>query len=205
MNDDELDELLRTMAPTPSARAQSTAVLVAREIRQPTRGVAALSGPKTRRRVVVAAAAAAALALAGAGTLAAYQLSIPPFQTLEKGVARSHSGIPFVYTNSLGRRVECLAFIEYENLDQQQRAAIEKLSKSRRWDGYGQRVLAKIAMPKASPEEQNAAIVDVIHQDLWQAAHEVVPSMVYMRVSDGPVYHGSSTSCAGPGGVDGRP
>jgi hypothetical protein len=101
--------------------------------------------------------------------------------------------------------VECLAFIEYENLDQPQRAAIEKVSKSRRWEGYGQRVLDKIAMPKATPEEQNAAIVDVVHQDLWQAAHEVVPSMVYMRESDGPVYHGSSTSCAGPGGVDGQP
>ncbi len=145
------------------------------------------------------------VALTGAGTVAAYQLSIPPFQTLEDGVGRASAGVPVTYTNSLGRTVKCLAFIEYRNLTPEQRDAIERASRADEWDGYGQRVLDDLNMPNASPERQNHAISEVAHQDLWKAAHAAVPGMVYMRDSDGPVFAGSSMSCANPGGVDGRP
>jgi hypothetical protein len=145
------------------------------------------------------------VALTGAGTVAAYQLSIPPFQTLEEGVGRATTGVPITYTNSLGREVECLAFIEYRNLTAEQRGAIEDASRANEWDGYGQRVLDDLNMPNASPERQNHALGEVVHQDLWEAAQAAVPGMVYMRESDGPVFAGSSMSCANPGGFDGRP
>lgn len=148
---------------------------------------------------------AAALALSGAGTLAAHQLSIPPFQTLEEGVERAKTGIPVTYTNSLGREVECLAFIEHRNLSADQRSAIEEASRSEVWDGYGQRVLDELDIPAASPEEQNDAVFEVLGQDLWRAARTAVPEMTYMADSQGPVFNGSSMSCAHPGGEDGRP
>lgn len=205
MNDLKFDELLRSSAPTPSRRAGATALLLVDE----TRGVNPAPAPRhqvrRRRRTVLIAAAAAAVALSAGGTFAAYQLSIPPFQTLEKGVDRAHTGIPVTYTNSLGRTVRCQAFIEYRNLDHPQQAAIDRIASSTRWQGYGQRVLDELHIPKASPQAQNEAIVDAALDDLWQAAHEAVPSMVFMRPSSGPVFNGFAMSCAEPGGVDGQP
>lgn len=208
MDDLDLDELLRRSAPTPSTAASDTAVLLARQTRGVHAGATPLSrvGPARRpRRWLVAAVAAGALALTGAGTLSAYQLGVPPFQTLEDGVGRTATGIPVTYTNSLDRTVGCLAFIEYRNLDATQRADLERVARSAQWSGYGQRVLDALALPDASPETQNNAIREVLQQDLWQAAHSAIPSMVHMQSSDGPVFNGFSFSCANPGGVDGQP
>jgi hypothetical protein len=207
MDEPEFDELLRSSAPTPSRAAGATALLLVDDIR----GANAAPAPPhatrrhRRRRTVLIAAAAAAVALSAGGTIAAYQLSIPPFQTLEKGVDRAHTGIPVTYTNSLGRTVKCQAFIEYRNLDNAQQAAIERISSSKRWEGYGQRVLDELRIPKASPQAQNQAINEAALDDLWQAAHEAVPPMVFMQPSSGPVFNGFAMSCAEPGGVDGQP
>lgn len=205
MDETDFDELLRKSAPAPSRSASDTAVLLTQDIVGQGAGARVLGRRRTRRSWAIAAAAAGALMLAGAGTITAYQLSVPPFQTLEHGVQRMETGIPVTYTNSLGREVECLAFIEYRNLDDGQQNAIEDVGQNERWNGYGQRVLDALGMPGATPEAQNDAISDVVHQDLWEEAHEAVPEMVYMQDSEGPVYNGSSMSCANPGGVDGRP
>lgn len=205
---DGLDDLLRHAAPSPSEQAAQTATHLAREIRDEVAGAVPLrrrSHPKRRGRRLALGIAAAALALSGAGTLAAHQLSIPPFQTLEEGVDRAKTGVPVNYTNSLGRQVECLAFIEHRNLSASQRAAIEDAARSDVWDGYGQRVLDELDMPTADPSQQNDAIFDVVSRDLWRAARAAVPEMVHMSDSEGPVFNGSSMSCANPGGVDGRP
>lgn len=206
MQDLELDDLLRRSAPAPPAEADEAAVLLARQMRGVATGAEAL-GPRSRSRpsLIATAAVAGALALTGAGTVTAYQLSIPPFQTLEDGVGRTVAGVPVDYRNSVGRQVRCLAFIEYRHLDAAQRNELEEVVRDGRWQGYGQRVLDRLAVPGASPEAQNAAIIEAVHDDLWGAAKSAVPSMAYMRPSDGPVYAGSSMSCAEPGGVDGRP
>lgn len=211
MDDADLDDLLRQSAPTPSAAAKDTAVLLARQ----SRGAHAGAAPPDRgrpvrrhRRWLVAGVAAGALTLTGAGTLTAYQLSVPPFQTLERGVGRTATGIPVIYTNSLDRTVKCLAFIEYRNLNASQRAALNQVVTSARWDGYGQRALDALDLPDASPQTQNVAITGVVEQDLWQAAHTAIPTMVFMQPRqdyDGPVFNGYSMSCANPGGVDGQP
>jgi len=145
------------------------------------------------------------LALTGAGTLTAYQLGVPPFQTLDADVGRTTTGIAVTYINSSDRTVQCLAFIEYRNLDAAQRTALDQVATSTQWAGYGQRVLNALDLPDASPQAQNAAITEVVEQDLWRAAHTAVPTMVYMQDSDGPVFNGSSLSCANSGGVDGQP
>lgn len=205
LNDDGLDDLLRRSAMAPSPSAGATAVALAREVRDEVAGAVPLRRPRRMRGRVALGAVAAVVALTGAGTIAAHQLSIPPFQTLEDGVGRATTGVPVTYTNSLGHRVECLVFIEYRNLTADQRDAVEDASQADEWDGYGQQVLDDLNMPSASPEQQNYAIGKVVHKDLWEAAQAAVPGMVYMRNSAGPVFAGSSMSCANPGGVDGRP
>lgn len=206
MNDEELDDLLHRSAITPPRGASATAVRLAREVRDECAGVVVpVRAHRRGRGRMVAGVVAAAVALSGAGTLAAHQLSVPPFQTLGEGVGRASTGVPVSYTNSWGRQVECLAFIEYRNLSSDQRAAIEDASRGDSWQGYGQRVLDSLGMPEASPEKQNHAIGDVVHQDLWKAARTAVPGIVHMQDSEGPVFAGSSMSCANPGGVDGRP
>lgn len=205
LNDDELDDLLRHSAITPSMDAGATAVELAGEVRDEVAGAVPIRRPRRTRWRIALVVAAAVVVLSGAGTVAAYQLSVPPFQTLEEGVGRASTGIPVTYTNSLGREVECLAFIEYGNLTSDQRDAIEDASRSDEWDGYGQRVLNGLNMSDASPDRQNDAVSEAVHQHLWEAARSAVPGMTYMRDSDGPVFAGSSMSCTKPGGVDGRP
>lgn len=207
MDDPDIDDLLRRSAPTPSSGAAETAVLLVRQTRAVQAGATPIGSvrPLRRRRWLVASLAAGALTLTGAGTLAAQQLGMPPFQTLEAGVGRTSTGIPVTYTNSLNRTVDCLAFIEFRNLDEPQRAALDQVAVDAQWDGYGQRVLDDLDLPEASPQVQNQAITTAVGRDLWQAAHNAIPAMVYMQDSDGPVFTGFAMSCAGPGGIDGQP
>lgn len=208
MGENELDALLRRSAVTPSRAADATAVQLAREVRNEVAGPVPVRRRRPPRTRIIAGAVAAVVLLTGAGTLAAYQLRIPPFQTLEDvvGLRRSSNSVPVNYTNSLGREVECLAFVEYRNLTRDQRAALEDALQDDRWQGYGQRVLDDLDIPAASPEEQNSAIFEVVGDDLWEAAGGAVPGMAYMTDSDdSPVFYGTSFSCVNPGGVDGRP
>lgn len=204
MSEIDLDELLRGAAPRPTLDADDTALLLAREVRSESLGVTPLRSRHRSRLRTAVVVAAAAVALSAAGTISAYQLSIPPFQTLEDGVERADTAIDVDYTNSLDRKVECLAFIEYRHLDSNQQASIEEVSADDRWDGYGQRVLDQLAISNSSPEAQNEAIIRVLRKDLWEAASTAVPGMVKMEDSDGPVFNGFSFWCANPGGVDGR-
>lgn len=205
MRPDELDDLLQKAAPTPPPTAMAVAAMVAREAERRADGVAPISARSRSRWRAVAVGVACVVALTGAGTVAAYQLSVPPFSTLEHGVERAHTGIPIVYVNSLGREVDCLAFIEYQHLDSAQRSAIEKVSDDDRWAGYGQRALDQAGIPHASPEVQNDAVNAALARDLWKAAHAAVPAMIREADASGPVFNGYSFSCAKLGGVDGRP
>lgn len=204
MSETDLDELLRSAAPTPPRDADATALQLAREIRNESLGVTPMRPHRRNRLRTTVAVLAAAVALSAAGTIAAHQLSIPPFQTLEDGVGRADTAIEVNYTNSLDRQVECLAFIEYRHLNSDQQNTIEEVAADDEWDGYGQRVLDQLTIPNASPEAQNEAISRVLGEDLWEAASTAIPGMVKMEDSDGPVFNGFSFSCANPGGVDGR-
>lgn len=202
MNDVDLDELLRSSAPVPSATAQELAIELARELE--TAPVAAtVPGVRRRRRKQLATAAAAMLLLTAGTTVAAYQLSVPPFQTLPEGLQRAEHGIPITYTNSLGREVECLLFIETRNLDEGQRAVIEELARDPRWEGYGERVLADQGMAESPPLEQNHAVSDALTVDVEIAVEKVLPEIALATDRRGPAYNGYAFSC--PEGADGRP
>ncbi|MET0908989.1 MAG: hypothetical protein ABWZ99_05920, partial [Ilumatobacteraceae bacterium] len=163
------------------------------------------STSRRRRLMVLAGVTGGGALLVAAGTVSAYQLSIPPFQTTDPGSVRIERGIPVEYTNSLGRRVDCFVFMEFTNITAGQRDDLDKLAESPRWTGYGQQALNQLEIPAAPPEEQNDAIFDVVSTELWERARAAIPELVYMKESDGPVFHGTAMSCAGPGGVDGKP
>ena len=205
MNDLELDELLRASADAPPVAAGTTAVQLAQEIRDEVAGAVPLRRRRVRRGLVVAGALGVVVTLTGAGTLAAYQLSVPPFSTTQPGESRTTTPIPVNYTNSLGRRVECLAFIDYRNLSADQQAALEKVPTEDRWRGYGDRLMKRLDMPSAGPYAQNEAVGAAVNEDLYRAAREAVPGMTYMGDTGGPDFSGSALSCAGPGGAEGRP
>ncbi|MET0820976.1 MAG: hypothetical protein ABWY58_08415 [Aeromicrobium sp.] len=201
MDDDALDVLLSRAAPTPSTRATETAARMTRErVRSAARPVW-----RRRRLVVLVGTACGTAVLAAAGSFSAYQLSIPPFQGTDPGTVRIDPGIPVNYSNSLGRRVECLAFMEFANITSVQQKALKRVATSPAWSGYGDRVLRDLDIPDATPEAQNEAIADIAARDLWRRAHEAVPSLVHMKESTGPVFHAFAMSCAKEGGVDGRP
>lgn len=208
MSDGELDDLLHCSVSGPSQAASATAVHLVREVRDEVAGAVPIRRRRRSGLRVVVGVVAAVVVLSGAGTTAAYQLSIPPFSTLEDGVERAQTGVPVTYTNSLGRQVDCLAFIEYRNLTDEQRAAIEAASKGDRWDGrYGQRVLDGLHIPDADVYKQNTAVSDAVGKDLWAAAKAAVPDMTFMKGVDGPVFNGYSFSCAltaDSGGADGH-
>lgn len=193
MDERQFDDLLRLSALAPSQAATDTAVLLSRQARAAEAGAV----PLRRRRPtwLAAAAVAGALSLTGAGSLTAYQLGIPPFQTLEPGVQRTMTGIPVNWVNSSGEAYQCQAFIEYRNLDAEQREQLEQVAADARWDGYGQRVLDSLASPAPTPEEEERAIDEVLDRDVRSAALAAVPAMSESADTDGPALAGWSRSC----------
>lgn len=199
MNEQELDTLLQRSAPRPT----DDAVRMARTMATQTKG--ARRSRRPRRRMVLVAAGGVALLATGAGTITAYDLSIPPFVAKDADTVRIRPGIPVDYTNSLGRRVECLAFMDFKHLSASQQAELERIPSEPTWAGYGDRVLSRLDLPEpTTPEAQNQAIFEQVAEDLWQRAHQAVPDLAHMGDSDGPLFEASTLSCAGPGGVDGR-
>ncbi len=202
-DDDDFTARLRRAAPQPPASVDALARQLVREVGDQARGAVPLRR-RRGRRTIAAGALAGVVALSGAGTLAAHQLSVPPFQTLEEGIERAKTPVTVEYVNSLGQTVKCLAFIEYSNLSSEQRATIESVLQDEQWEGYGQRTLDSLGIPTASPNEQNQRLFNVVTNDLWQAAHRALPELELRSFDDVPTVTGASMSCAEPGGVDGQ-
>lgn len=198
MDDAALDALLERSAPSPSSEAVGTALQLARrtavEQRRPSRSI-------RRRPLVAAAVVAGALVVCGAGTLTAYQLGIPPFQTIDPGSERIATPVPVEYTNSLGKQVRCQAFTEWEGLTSEQRATLNGLGQDAYWVGYGDRVLAEQGLQTASVLDQEQAVFDQVGEDLPRRADAALRA-----AHDTPgrgTYHGYAISCS-PGGADGQ-
>lgn len=205
MDDDRpdaaLDALLARSAPVVPPAARRSATRLARETTRP-RGLARW----WRHRLVrIGTAVGVVMALGGAGTMAAYELSIPPFQTTPPGVIRIQPGIPVNYTNSLGRQVECLAFMEFKNIDNDQYTRLAAIRESPVWVGWGDRTLQELGVTDATPQQQFSEISSAASEEMLRQARTVIPDLVAGRDADGPVFSGTAMSCTGPGGSDGRP
>ncbi|GAA4995522.1 hypothetical protein GCM10023317_24750 [Actinopolymorpha pittospori] len=99
MQDHEFDELLRLGAARPSAAATAAATELAERTRAHADAPLVNSRPVKQRpwsrRLVLAGGVLAGVAVLSAGaSVAAYQMSIPPFQSLPPGLQRVDSPIP---------------------------------------------------------------------------------------------------------------
>lgn len=196
MDDEALDLLLQRAALEPPPAAVETALLIARRTAEVQRGS---RRAWSRRPVMVVALGAAALVLAGAGTVTAYQLGIPPFQSLDAGSERA-AAVPIDYTNSLGKTVTCQAFTEWEDLTSTQRTVLASLGDDPYWVGYGDRVLSDRDLLDAPVLDQEKAVFDQATEDVRHRAEVALASTTGLSPA---VYHGFSITCA-PGGADGQ-
>jgi hypothetical protein len=103
LTEDHLDRLLAATA-TP---LRPEALAAARELAAVTRSAVDVSQSPRRRGRLLLAVAAGVVLLSGAGTVTAYQLSIPPFQGLPEGISRIGPPIIADYDGMDGRRHRC--------------------------------------------------------------------------------------------------
>lgn len=149
-------------------------------------------GPRFWRRRVLVLGAVAALATTGAGTLAAYQLSIPPFQTVDAGTERM-PGVPVHLTTVQGTSAACEVFLELGKPTEDQRAALAGIIASTHWTGAGQRIYD--GLPSIQRGDELEAIETVVRHsldDLTQRARAADPSL---QIS------GTSSHCNCPSGA----
>lgn len=147
--------------------ALTDVVVHAREIARTDR---ASSGLPRRRRWAAPLVVGGVVALTGAGTTAAYQLSVPPFQGLDAGTERTTTGIPVDYVNYRHRSVHCLAFIEFADVSAAQRQQINALAAGTHWGGYGQRIINTVPASKRTTLEQDVRALDALGPDLTRRA-----------------------------------
>lgn len=205
--DDVALELLLALPPDPTALVSDE---VLAEMVTTTKTEALHSPRKAsrppRKRWVVPFAVGGAVVLSGAGTTAAYQLHVPPFQTLEPGLERTTVGIPVDYVNYRDRRIHCEAFIEFSSVTPAQRHQINALATDTDWTGYGQRLVEGIPIgDRATLDGEGWALSQALDSDLTARTLRTVPGLAADASPKAPHLTGSSMSCTGPGGRTGAP
>ena len=200
MTDDELDLLLADAKREASAEAAVFSRLVAVEaVEQPS------TKPESRRRWlrkgIVVPMGIGVLALSGAGTFGAYQLSIPPFVGLEAGVERVLEPIALPYTTDAGTVVDCTMYLEFTDVTEAQREALNSLSADPIWRDFGQEVYdglpAESRAIQSGPEEVWSARVE---QRVVDEAVASAPGL-QLRADEGiPSIHGWTIRCEYPQG-----
>ena len=200
MTDDELDLLLADAKREASAEAAAFSRLVAAETVEQ-----ASAKPARRRRWlrkgILVPVGIGVVALSGAGTFGAYQLSIPPFVGLEAGVERVLDPIALTYTTDAGTVLDCKMYLEFTDVTEAQREALNSLSTDPLWRDFGQTVYeglpAKSRAIQSGPEEVWSARVE---QRVFDEAMASAPGL-QLRADDGtPSIHGWTISCEYPQG-----
>lgn len=165
----------------------------------------ARSGLSRRKRWTVPLVVGGVVALTGAGTAAAYQLGVPPFQTADAGTQRTTTGIAVDYVNYRQRSVHCLAFIEFADVSAAQRRQINAFAADTNWSGYGQRIINAFPPAERTTLEQDERALDAIWPDLTRRTLLAVPGLRDTTSSGVPRVTGSALSCTDKGGQDGAP
>lgn len=186
MNDLDLDRLLLQARPEVSTAAQEEARKLARAMTSPP----PRRPLRSRRRFALPAGIAAAALLSGAGALTAYQLSVPPFQTLEPGLARSHA-VPVEWRTDADTLVSCDAFLEFSDQDPRQRDRINAMIAEGDWEDYGQKLYDALRAADKDVQTGPGPVGPVVLRDLERRAVEA---------SAGPVA-GGAMSCNYPEGA----
>ncbi|TWP32748.1 hypothetical protein [Leekyejoonella antrihumi] len=137
--------------------------------------------------------------------MTAYQLSVPPFQSLEPGLQRTSHGVPFTYRTDSGTLVVCEAFVEFSGVTGRQRRQINAMVTDTSWAGYGQRTYNALPAKKRAVQDGPGPTGDAILNDLEQRALRAAPG-TKLRAAQGPMVTGGAISCNYPNGAprDGR-
>lgn len=199
MEDRELDALLLQARPSASEEATASARELASDIASGGRSGAGSRRCRWRRTVIVPLGIGA-LALAGAGTVTAYQLNVPPFQGLEPGLERTTHGVPFEYRTDAGTHVACQAFVEFRDVTDLQRKQINAMSTDTDWSGYGQQMYNALTLKQRSVQNGPGPTGDAVLADLDQRALRAAPGTT-MHVDHGPTITGGAISCSYPDGA----
>lgn len=197
MLEHDLDHLLqRARGPEPSERAVAAARGLAGDLRPTQRPH---RRPSSRLRLAAVGLGAAVLLSAGT-TLAAYQLSIPPFQTLPAGMQRLEHSIPLDFVEPDGTQRRCLVFLEFTDVDAADLERLDRAVADRAWTTDQQREVTGTAGGPA-PRTEDEVLPDTAHDHLLEFAVTVVPTLSD-DLPDGrrPTFAGYGASC-----VDGLP
>lgn len=200
MNDDELDLILRKSAPQLTMAAATLSRSVAGQALPPTAIRAAQRRRRFRTRVLVPVAVGAAL-LTGAGTLKAYQMSIPPYVGLEPGVERVTEPIRLTYTTDAGTVLDCQVYLEFTNVRPEQRAGLNALAELPLWTGFGQSVYDSLpADSRAQQDGPEETWMDRVSHRIYVEASAAVPHLMLNASGAVPSVHGLTTRCDYPQG-----
>lgn len=184
MPEEHLNKLLREAAPEVSLSAQAAARRLAAE--------ATTGRPKMGRRKMVVLGAVAALATTASGTLTAYQLGIPPFQTVDPGTERM-SGIPVHFMTLQGTSASCEAFLEVRQPTEEQRTALVEVVGDPGWLDAGQRIYD--GLPDSNRGDELEAISEVVEQSLGELTKKARAADPTLQIS------GTSSYCTYPLGA----
>lgn len=141
------------------------------------------------------------LAVTGSGTYAAYQLTIPPFVATEPGVERVSDPIPVNYRTDAGRRIDCLAYLEFRDVTAVQRRQLNAMKAKGNWSGYGQRVYDRL--PAANRQVQDGPetmLADRVNVDLYARALKAAPGVGFRTADGTPSIEGATIRCTYPDG-----
>lgn len=197
ISDDDLDRLLAAAAPRVEPEPFAAAEQLARLTRQTADEEAAARRPRRRRRVVLAAVASAVV-LCGAGTVTAYELSIPPFQSLDPGLFRLRPAIVIDYPIRPGVVHRCEAFPEFINLTDAQEAAARDWADDQDWTGYGDTLADEARAVRGVVDE--SSVLNAFGADLrGRLVEQILPGIsqdpVRANQTGAPALAGYAASC----------
>jgi hypothetical protein len=200
MNEQDLDLLLADARKDATAPSAALARLVAAEALDQGAEKSKLSRRWLRRGMLVPVGIGA-IALSAATTYGAYQLSIPPFVETEPGVERVSEPISVDYTTDKGTVLDCDLYVEFTDVTQAQRDALNAMSSSPKWDGFGQQTYDNL--PAANRKTQNGPEPlwsERVTEAVYAEALDSIPGLK-LRASDGtPSIYGATTRCEYPEG-----
>lgn len=201
MHDEELTTLLERATKHVSPAASTIAGRLAAEVALQRLGRRWTSRGWAQKGILIPVGIGV-LAFSGAGTYAAYQLSIPPYVATEPGVERVSDPIPVNYRTDAGRRIDCLAYLEFRDVTAAQRERLNALSANGDWSGYGQRIYN--GLPEANRQVQEGPepmLADRVDAELYALALKAVPGIGFRTGNGTPSIEGATIRCTYPDGT----
>jgi hypothetical protein len=200
MTEHELDQLLAEAKKQATAPAAAISRLVAAEVVEQ-----ATAKPASRRRWlrkgILIPVGIGAVALSGAGTYGAYQLSIPPFVETEPGVERVVDPIALTYTTDAGTVLDCKLYLEFTDVTEAQREALNSLSTNSLWRDFGQKVYEGLpAKSRAIQDGPEPVWSERVSERVYDEGIESAPGLQFQAAEGTPSIHGSTTRCEYPEG-----